>query len=116
MGRRKLEMKRIKDKNSRQVTFSKRRSGLNKKTRHLFVLCDVDVAVVVFSSLGKLYEYCSGNEVSVQEIASIWATDIVARDPKARCYCIIAIAHMLRPKAATTNALIIDGDVAFIRS
>ncbi|KAL4586665.1 hypothetical protein LXL04_011307 [Taraxacum kok-saghyz] len=61
MGRRKLEMKRIEDKNSRQVTFSKRRSGLIKKARHLSLLCDVDVALVVFSSHGKLYEYCSGD-------------------------------------------------------
>ncbi|KAD3641825.1 hypothetical protein E3N88_31049 [Mikania micrantha] len=38
MGRRKLEMKRIEDKSSRLVTFSKRRSGLVKKARHLSVL------------------------------------------------------------------------------
>ncbi|CAH1417004.1 unnamed protein product [Lactuca virosa] len=61
MGRRKLEMKRIENKNSRQVTFSKRRLGLNNKARQLSVLCDVDVAVVVFSSSGNLYEYCSGS-------------------------------------------------------
>ncbi|CAH1424000.1 unnamed protein product [Lactuca virosa] len=60
MGRRKLEMKRIEDKSRRQVTFSKRRSGLNKKAQRLSVLCDAAVAVVVFSSSGKLYEYCSG--------------------------------------------------------
>ncbi|GJW12967.1 K-box region and MADS-box transcription factor family protein [Tanacetum coccineum] len=61
MGRRKLEMKRIEDKNSRQVTFSKRRTGLMKKARHLSVLCDVDIAVLVFSARGKLYESCSGS-------------------------------------------------------
>ncbi|KAK1432966.1 hypothetical protein QVD17_09869 [Tagetes erecta] len=60
MGWRKLKMKRIEDKNSRLVTFSKRRSGLVKKARHLSVLCDVDVAVIVFSARGKLYESCSG--------------------------------------------------------
>ncbi|PWA76612.1 K-box region and MADS-box transcription factor family protein [Artemisia annua] len=60
MGRRKLEMKRIEDKNSRQVTFSKRRTGLIKKARQLSVLCDVDIAVLVFSAHGKLYESCSG--------------------------------------------------------
>ncbi|XP_024989405.1 truncated transcription factor CAULIFLOWER A-like isoform X2 [Cynara cardunculus var. scolymus] len=70
MGRRKLEMKRIEDKSSRQVTFSKRRSGLNKKARQLSVLCDVDIAVVVFSSRGKLYEYCSGRTDSVGLILS----------------------------------------------
>ncbi|CAH1431227.1 unnamed protein product [Lactuca virosa] len=58
MGRRKLEMKRIEDKNSRQVTFSKRRSGLNKKAQQLSVLYDATV-VVVFSSNDKLYEYGS---------------------------------------------------------
>ncbi|GKE57342.1 K-box region and MADS-box transcription factor family protein [Tanacetum coccineum] len=61
MGRRKLEMKRIEDKNSRQVTFSKRRTGLMKKARQLSVLCDVDIAVVVFSARGKLYEFSGGS-------------------------------------------------------
>ncbi|OWM76224.1 truncated transcription factor CAULIFLOWER A-like [Punica granatum] len=59
MGRRKLEMKRIEDRSNRQVTFSKRRNGLIKKARELSVLCDVDVALLVFSSTGKLYEFCS---------------------------------------------------------
>ncbi|PWA85940.1 K-box region and MADS-box transcription factor family protein [Artemisia annua] len=70
MGRRKLEMKRIEDKNSRQVTFSKRRTGLMKKARQLSVLCDVDIAVVVFSSPGKLYESSSGSTNSVESILS----------------------------------------------
>ncbi|XP_071709348.1 truncated transcription factor CAULIFLOWER D-like [Rutidosis leptorrhynchoides] len=70
MGRKKLEMKRIEDKSSRQVTFSKRRSGLIKKARHLSVLCDVDIAVVVFSAGGKLYESCSGTCSSVGQILS----------------------------------------------
>ncbi|KAL8201261.1 hypothetical protein R6Q57_012600 [Mikania cordata] len=70
MGRRKLEMKRIEDKSSRLVTFSKRRSGLVKKARHLSVLCDVDVAVIVFSARGKLYEYSSTNSNSVEGIVS----------------------------------------------
>nr|CAN67450.1 hypothetical protein VITISV_031401 [Vitis vinifera] len=65
MGRKKVELKRIEDKSSRQVTFSKRRNGLIKKARELSVLCDVDVAVLVFSSRGKLYEYANGNSGSV---------------------------------------------------
>nr|KAJ0213514.1 hypothetical protein LSAT_V11C400157760 [Lactuca sativa] len=54
-------MKRIEDKSSRLVTFSKRRVGLIKKARHLSDLCDVDVAVIVFSARGKLYESCTGS-------------------------------------------------------
>lgn len=57
-------LKRIEDKSSRQVTFSKRRSGLMKKARELSVLCDVEVALLVFSSRGKLYEFCGGNSLS----------------------------------------------------
>ncbi|KAH7570521.1 hypothetical protein JRO89_XS05G0124600 [Xanthoceras sorbifolium] len=63
MGRRKLQVKRIENKSSRQVAFSKRRNGLIKKSREIAVLCDVDVALVVFSSSGKLYEFCSTNRL-----------------------------------------------------
>ncbi|PIN10777.1 hypothetical protein CDL12_16629 [Handroanthus impetiginosus] len=59
MGRRKLEIKRIEDKSARQVTFTKRRNGLLKKAKELSVLCDVDVAAIIFSSRGKLYHFCS---------------------------------------------------------
>ena len=59
MGRKKVELKRIENKSSRQVTFSKRRNGLFKKARELSVLCDVQVAILVFSSCDKLYEFSS---------------------------------------------------------
>ncbi|KAJ6700021.1 AGAMOUS-LIKE MADS-BOX PROTEIN AGL15 [Salix purpurea] len=59
MGRGKIEIKRIENLNSRQVTFSKRRNGLLKKARELSVLCDAEVAVIIFSSTGKLYEFSS---------------------------------------------------------
>ncbi|PIM97430.1 hypothetical protein CDL12_30100 [Handroanthus impetiginosus] len=63
MGRRKLEIKRIEDKSARQVTFTKRRNGLLKKAKELSVLCDVDVAAIIFSSRGKLYHFCSTDRV-----------------------------------------------------
>ncbi|XP_055803799.1 truncated transcription factor CAULIFLOWER A-like [Solanum dulcamara] len=59
MGRGKVELKRIENKISRQVTFSKRRSGLLKKANEISVLCDADVALIVFSTKGKLFEYSS---------------------------------------------------------
>lgn len=59
MGRGKIEIKRIENANSRQVTFSKRRAGLLKKARELSVLCDAEVAVIVFSKSGKLFEFSS---------------------------------------------------------
>ncbi|KAL6864900.1 hypothetical protein ACP4OV_016051 [Aristida adscensionis] len=57
MGRGKIEIKRIENTTNRQVTFCKRRSGLLKKAYELSVLCDAEVALIVFSSRGRLYEY-----------------------------------------------------------
>ncbi|KAH9707905.1 Developmental protein SEPALLATA 1 [Citrus sinensis] len=59
MGRGKVELKRIENKINRQVTFAKRRNGLLKKAYELSVLCDAEVALIIFSSRGKLYEFCS---------------------------------------------------------
>lgn len=54
MGRVKLQIKRIENTTNRQVTFSKRRNGLIKKAYELSVLCDVDVALIMFSPSGRL--------------------------------------------------------------
>nr|ALM95507.1 AGAMOUS1-like protein [Nigella damascena] len=62
MGRGKIEIKRIENTTNRQVTFCKRRNGLLKKAYELSVLCDAEVALIVFSSRGRLYEY-SNNSV-----------------------------------------------------
>ncbi|KAK6933921.1 Transcription factor, MADS-box [Dillenia turbinata] len=59
MGRGKIEIKRIENANSRQVTFSKRRAGLLKKAHELAVLCDAEVGVIIFSNTGKLFEFSS---------------------------------------------------------
>ncbi|RWW29000.1 hypothetical protein GW17_00006496 [Ensete ventricosum] len=57
MGRGRVQLKRIENKINRQVTFSKRRSGLLKKAHEISVLCDAEVALIIFSTKGKLYEY-----------------------------------------------------------
>ncbi|XP_044493304.1 agamous-like MADS-box protein MADS4 isoform X1 [Mangifera indica] len=59
MGRGRVELKRIENKINRQVTFAKRRNGLLKKAYELSVLCDAEVALIIFSTRGKLYEFCS---------------------------------------------------------
>ncbi|OAA40613.1 MADS-box MEF2 type transcription factor [Metarhizium rileyi] len=59
MGRRKIEIKAIKDDRNRSVTFLKRKGGLFKKAHELSVLCSVDVAVFIFGNNKKLYEYSS---------------------------------------------------------
>ncbi|XP_027333786.1 truncated transcription factor CAULIFLOWER A isoform X1 [Abrus precatorius] len=59
MGRGRVQLKRIENKINRQVTFSKRRSGLLKKANEISVLCDAEVALIIFSTKGKLFEYSS---------------------------------------------------------
>ncbi|XP_051116920.1 truncated transcription factor CAULIFLOWER A-like [Andrographis paniculata] len=59
MGRGRVQLKRIENKINRQVTFSKRRSGLLKKAHEISVLCDADVGLIVFSPKGKLFEYAT---------------------------------------------------------
>nr|ADU56822.1 MADS-box protein SQUA subfamily [Coffea arabica] len=63
MGRGKVQLKRIENKINRQVTFSKRRAGLLKKAHEISVLCDAEVALIVFSHKGKLFEYSSDSSM-----------------------------------------------------
>lgn len=63
MVRGKTQIKRIENATSRQVTFSKRRSGLLKKAFELSVLCDAEVSLMVFSQKGKLYEFSSSRYI-----------------------------------------------------
>ncbi|XVE58643.1 hypothetical protein DITRI_Ditri04bG0185400 [Diplodiscus trichospermus] len=65
MGRGKVVLERIENKINRQVTFSKRRNGLLKKAYELSVLCDAEVALIIFSSRGKVSEF--GSNTSVPE-------------------------------------------------
>ncbi|KAI3777672.1 hypothetical protein L1987_47473 [Smallanthus sonchifolius] len=59
MGRGKVELKRIENTTIRQVSFSKRRDGFFKKAIELSILCDAEVALLVFSSSGKTYQFSS---------------------------------------------------------
>ncbi|XP_016706672.1 MADS-box protein SVP isoform X6 [Gossypium hirsutum] len=61
MAREKIKIKKIDNLTARQVTFSKRRRGLFKKAEELSVLCDAEVALIIFSATGKLFEFASSS-------------------------------------------------------
>ncbi|XP_062177147.1 MADS-box protein JOINTLESS-like [Alnus glutinosa] len=67
MTRRKIQIKKIESTTARQVTFSKRRRGLFKKALELSTLCDSELALIVFSSTGKLFDYASSSVLQVIE-------------------------------------------------
>ncbi|KAL9234987.1 hypothetical protein vseg_009794 [Gypsophila vaccaria] len=64
-GKRKIPIETITNKTKKQVTFSKRRGGLNKKGSELCCLCDANIAIITFSGAGKLF--CFGHP-SVEDV------------------------------------------------
>ncbi|CAL5213808.1 unnamed protein product [Lathyrus oleraceus] len=59
MGSKKIEIKLVKNKEARNITFSKRRKGLYKKASDLFVLCGARVGLLGFSPGGKPFAFGS---------------------------------------------------------
>ncbi|GMN26429.1 hypothetical protein TIFTF001_001294 [Ficus carica] len=59
----------IENDNNRQVTYSKRRSGIFKKAFELSVLCDVKVSVITLShSATKVYQYVTNGTTTKEMI------------------------------------------------
>jgi hypothetical protein len=75
MARERREIRRIENAAARQVTYSKRRRGLFKKAEELAVLCDADVALLVFSSTGKLSQFASSRHAltSLPTVAQLYS-------------------------------------------
>ncbi|XP_068020994.1 myocyte-specific enhancer factor 2B isoform X1 [Melanerpes formicivorus] len=61
MGRKKIQISRILDQRNRQVTFTKRKFGLMKKAYELSVLCDCEIALIIFNSTNRLFQYASSD-------------------------------------------------------
>ena len=59
MVRGKIELKKIENANRLQVSFTNRRKVLMKKANDLSILCDADVALIVFSNTGDVYNFSS---------------------------------------------------------
>lgn len=84
MGRGRVQLKRIENKINRQVTFSKRRSGLLKKAHEISVLCDAEVALIVFSTKGKLYEYSTDSRYTLFLVRSFLSISVFSSDFRLR--------------------------------
>ncbi|KAK6134407.1 hypothetical protein DH2020_031839 [Rehmannia glutinosa] len=131
-GRGKIEIKRIENTTNRQVTFCKRRNGLLKKAYELSVLCDAEVALIVFSSRGRLYEYANNRALTEgwgdtwrdpgtktlepiilwdlvpawQRVANQWVDEIkVAAYPDSNCIVRATIDRYKKACADSTNSV-----------
>ncbi|XP_021741143.1 agamous-like MADS-box protein AGL30 [Chenopodium quinoa] len=67
MGKVKLDIKKLENASSRQATYSKRKHGILKKAQELSILCDIDLALVMFSPGGKP-SLCCGKHSSIEEV------------------------------------------------
>ncbi|KMZ65695.1 putative agamous-like MADS-box protein AGL30-related ZmMADS3, MIKC* S-clade sub-family [Zostera marina] len=67
MGRVKLKIKKLENTGGRQVTFSKRRAGIVKKATELSILCDIDLALLMFSPAGKA-TLCLGENSTIDQV------------------------------------------------
>lgn len=76
MAGEKRKIYRIANASARQVTFAKRRRGLFKKAQELSILCEADVALLVFSSTGKLYQYSSSSMKTILDQYILYSRSI----------------------------------------
>lgn len=67
LGRQKIAIAKISNKNSLHVTFSKRRTGLFKKASELSTLCGAEIALLVFSPSNKVFSFGNPDVNSVVE-------------------------------------------------
>lgn len=67
MGRVKLAIKKIETPVGKQVTYSKRKAGLEKKAKELATLCDIDLLLILFSPAGKL-SWINGSKSPPEEV------------------------------------------------
>jgi len=59
LGRQKLKIKFIQEKHRRQITFSKRKAGLLKKTYELSTLTGTQALLLVVSETGSVYSFAT---------------------------------------------------------
>ncbi|KAH9606275.1 hypothetical protein KSS87_014943 [Heliosperma pusillum] len=72
MGRVKLKIKRLESSSNRQVTYSKRRTGIIKKAKELAILCDIHIILLMFSPTGKPTLYL-GDRSNLEQVITMFA-------------------------------------------
>ncbi|KAK4369435.1 hypothetical protein RND71_013227 [Anisodus tanguticus] len=74
-----LVMKKIENSTSRQLTYSKRKDSIVKKANELAVLCDTDVALLMFSPTGQVTSYSSRGSMKYDFLWLYSVEDIMLR-------------------------------------
>ncbi|KAF7840708.1 agamous-like MADS-box protein AGL61 [Senna tora] len=109
-GRKKIEIKEINKEANKQVTFSKRRAGLFKKACELCVLCNAQLAVIVFSPADKGWDNRGRNwweegieEMDLEELEQyVAAMNELRRKVIARADELMMRSAMMMPSATAS--------------
>ena len=109
MGRRKIEIVRIDNERHRQVTFTKRKGGLIKKATELSILCDAEVAVIIFTDNQKMSIYASGkaDETVRKFLEHKDVPEVCAHKPPTTTFALLATSRALRCHYALLGALLL---------
>ncbi|KAK9105243.1 hypothetical protein Scep_022087 [Stephania cephalantha] len=99
MVRRKIKIAKIEKLHTRQVTFSKRRNGLLKKCHEICVLCDIDVALIIFSETRKLTIFTGRKRSALRECGSALPNKEVLPNHVARYRHSFSAFVLYHPKA-----------------
>ncbi|TMX03045.1 hypothetical protein EJD97_018632 [Solanum chilense] len=78
MGRNKVVMKKIEDPGLRKQFYSKRKDNLVKKSNELGIVCDTNIALLMFSPTGEVTTYSSAKssyEPQVENINTVEEAD-----------------------------------------
>jgi hypothetical protein len=80
----KLEIKLIENKKRRQRIYSKRRRTMLKRARELTTMCDVDIAMIMFSPSGRLATFASGDRMKeiIERYANIGRKRMAKEKPE----------------------------------
>ncbi|KAJ4829933.1 hypothetical protein Tsubulata_021497 [Turnera subulata] len=77
-------MKEINRKDNKLVTFSKRKSGINKKACELSTLTGTEVGVVIFSPAGKPFSFATS---SIESMANRFLNRSANKQRSSSFYC-----------------------------
>ncbi|CEJ00430.1 Putative MADS-box transcription enhancer factor 2D [Rhizopus microsporus] len=99
MGRRKIRIEPIRDDRNRQVTFLKRKQGLMKKAYELSVLCNCEVALIIFNNQNnKLVQYAS---TDIDKVLMRY-TEVCNKDYRELLFTPYSLMNLMKARIMTT--------------
>lgn len=99
MGRRKIRIEPIRDDRNRQVTFLKRKQGLMKKAYELSVLCNCEVALIIFNNQNnKLVQYAS---TDIDKVLMRY-TEVCNKDYHESLFTPYSLMNLMKARIMTT--------------